>query len=125
MTSNACEQNDWCRSTTSSIVAWGIPIAGLILSSSLARSWMPIVWPVSLIWMGTACLLNVRRCGRLHCYTTGPFFYIMAVISALHGFEVVDLGPSGWSWISGITIVGGVGLTWVPELVFGRYRSST
>jgi hypothetical protein len=125
MTSNSCEQNDWCRNPTSCVIAWGIPIAGLILSSSLARDWMPIVWPVSLAWMGTACFLNVRRCGRLHCYTTGPFFFVMAIASALHGFGVIDLGPTGWSWISTITIVGGIALTWGPELVFGRYRSST
>ena len=124
MTSNACEQNDWCRNMTTCVIAWGIPIAGLILSSSLVRDWMAIVWPVSLVWMGTACLLNGRRCGRRHCYTTGPFFFVMALASALHGFGVIDLGPTGWNWISTITIVGGIALTWVPELIFGRYRSS-
>ncbi|NNF05265.1 MAG: hypothetical protein HKN21_00760 [Candidatus Eisenbacteria bacterium] len=85
---------------------------------------MAFVWPLFLTWMGTACLLNLRRCGRIHCYTSGPFFLIMAIISALHGFELVDLGPSGWSWISTITIVGGIALTWVPELALGRYRST-
>ena len=27
MTSNACEQNDWCRNTTSCVIAWGIPVS--------------------------------------------------------------------------------------------------
>src|SRR5205809_7561377 len=25
-------------------------------------------------FMGTVCLLNASRCGRIHCYLTGPFF---------------------------------------------------
>ena len=58
-------------------------------------------------------------------YTTGPFFYIMAIVSAIHGFEVVDLGSSGWNWISTITITGGIMLTYIPEMTLGRYRNSS
>ena len=125
MPTPSCQQNDWCSNPTSCLIVWGLPIGALILSASLTPAWMRIVWPVSLVWMGTGCLLNVRRCGRLHCYTTGPFFFVMAIASAVHGFGVVDLGPTGWNWISTITIIGGIVLTWLPELIFGRYRSST
>jgi len=29
--------------------------------------------------MGGACLVNAVRCGRLHCYVTGPFFLLGAI----------------------------------------------
>ncbi len=114
-------RNDWCHSPAS-IIAWGIPIAALILSGPLAPQWMGVIWPVSLAWMGTACVLNARRCSRVHCYITAVFFYGLAALAALYGFDVVDLGPMGWSWISGIAVVGGLTLTLVPEWVLGRYR---
>jgi hypothetical protein len=31
--------------------------------------------------MGVACIVNALRCGRVHCYLTGPFFLLMAVIA--------------------------------------------
>jgi hypothetical protein len=61
------------------------------------------------------------RCGRLHCYFTGPFFLLMAVASLLHGFGLVSLGSLGWLWIGLVTLVGGIGLTVVPERIWGQY----
>ena len=36
-----------------------------------------VVWTVALIWMGVACILNARRCGRTHCRYTGPYYLVM------------------------------------------------
>jgi hypothetical protein len=35
------------------------------------------VWTAALLWMGTACILNSRRCGRTHCRYTGPYYVAM------------------------------------------------
>jgi hypothetical protein len=72
--------------------------------------------------MGVACLLNAFRCGRIHCYLTGPFFILSAVTSLGYGIGLLPLGPSGWKWIGNTTIIGAIALTCIPELVFGRYR---
>lgn len=71
--------------------------------------------------MGIACLINARRCGRLHCFVTGPLFLIGAVATALDAFEITNLG--GWL-IAGIVAVGtviGYGLEWK----YGTYASSS
>jgi hypothetical protein len=54
--------------------------------------------------MGAACVANALRCGRMHCYLTGPFFLGMALVALLYGLGVVPLGGKGWNVI-GLTIV--------------------
>lgn len=58
----------------------------------------------------------------MHCYFTGPFFLLMAVVSFLHGAQVLPLGPHGWLYVGGVLLLGGVLLFVVPEWVWGRYR---
>ena len=55
------------------------------------------VWTVALSIMGAACITNAVRCGRTHCYITGPFFLVMAVLTLLYGVGVIPLGANGWS----------------------------
>jgi hypothetical protein len=86
---------------------------------------MPVVWPLAFLWMSVACALNARRCGRVHCYFTGAFFFVMATLSAIHGFELVNLGGDAWSWMGITAAVGGGALTFLPEMIWGRYRKST
>ncbi len=104
-------------------VIWGIPIAALVATGVLTNSSivMLVVWPLALAWMGAACLYNARRCGRLHCFITGPYFLVLAVLSLLHGSSTLSLGPDGWNWIGWATAIGGIGLTYVPEWIWGRY----
>jgi len=81
-----------------------------------------VLWTLSLGFMGTVCLLNASRCGRIHCYFTGPFFILGAVASLGYGIGLLPFGPSGWKWIGDITIIGAIVLSCIPELVLGRYR---
>src|SRR5215831_1774064 len=62
------------------------------------------------------------RCGRIHCYFTGPFFILAAVTSLTYGFGLLPFGPAGWKWIGNITITGAIVLSAIPELILGRYR---
>jgi hypothetical protein len=71
---------------------------------------------------GHSMLLNASRCGRIHCYFTGPFFILGAVTSLGYGIGLLPFGSSGWKWIGNITIVGAIVLSSIPELVLGRYR---
>jgi len=38
-----------------------------------------VAWTVALIWMGSACILNARQCGRTHCPYTGPYYLAMII----------------------------------------------
>lgn len=72
--------------------------------------------------MGAACLVNAARCGRLHCYFTGPYFLMLA------GGAVVaysfDAGNGHHSREALLLMLGLAPLlVWLPERLAGRtYR---
>ena len=113
-------RGDWARGT-SFILIWCLPIVFLALSAWMGGRFQLIAWPTVLAWMGAACLLNARRCRRLHCYLTGPYFLFLALTSLLYGLGVLPLGVRGWSMLSVALAVGGPFLFYVPERLFGRY----
>lgn len=111
-------RTDWA-SGLRGCLTWGIPAAVLIISPV---QYFVIVWPIVLTFMGVACLLNARRCGRIHCSVTGPFFLLLALVGLLYGLDVIPLGTTGWSMLSITLIVGGIVFICIPEWIFGRYR---
>lgn len=106
------------------IVVFWIPILAIAVTGYAhidyaIRTW---VWTVSCLVMSGGCLINAMRCGRLHCYWTGPFFLLGAIASLTYGLGLLPLGQSGWG-IIGYTLLGGiVFLTFLPEYFMGRYR---
>ncbi|TCD16730.1 hypothetical protein E0D97_01965 [Oricola cellulosilytica] len=110
------------RDWRSALLHWGIPIGAMVATIGVPHPGKTLVWIAALVWMGAACLMNARRCGRTHCYFTGPFFIVMTIPVALHGFEVVWLGPDGWKWLA-LTIGGLGGALWCgTEKLMGTYR---
>lgn len=107
--------------------AYGLPIAVLLVSGifSMPALLRAAIWAICLSVMGAACALNALRCGRTHCYFTGPFFFFMALLALLYGVGIVPLGRSGWNVIALSAVAGTVVLYYVPELLFGRYRSGS
>lgn len=114
---------DWASGPVGFGAVWGIPMVGLVLGGVFDLH--AYLWPPALAYMGGACLLNAMRCGRLHCYFTGPFFLATALAALAHGTGLVSLGDDGWRWIGGVVLVGGLGLTYLPEWVWGRYALRT
>lgn len=95
----------------------------MVVTGILASvGWRTFVWTAALSTMGAACVVNAVRCGRLHCYITGPFFFAIAVVTLLYGLGVVPLGRNGWSLIGLIVLVGAVALYCLPEIFWGKYR---
>ena len=113
-------RSDWASGLRGCLI-WGIPAAALFASP---QRYLFVVWPVLLTFMGAACILNARRCGRVHCYVTGPFFLLLAVLSLLYGVGVLPLGAHGWSRLSALLLIGSAVSICVPECFVGRYRSS-
>lgn len=116
--------NDWIADRKLFFIAWGMPIAALIIAITLIHPAKTLVWIVALVWMGTSCLANARRCGRRHCFYTGPYFLALAAIAGFHGFGVLPLGESGWLWLGIALGVGGYGLWVIPERLWGQYANT-
>jgi hypothetical protein len=96
-------------------------LAGLIASLvAPSIAWAAGAWSLALAWMGAGCLVNARRCGRLHCFFSGPILLVGALLAGL-----IALGPLDADAISLGAIVTGAlvlfGLTYAIELAFGRY----
>ena len=81
-----------------------------------ARDWMDR----GLVWLASLCLLNFARCHRVHCVFTGPYFLVLAMVSALAGFNVLPFGGDAWNLLGLAVLVGGVGLTYA-EMIWGHY----
>ena len=123
MTSEQAETtNDWVAGIRGSSFAWGLPIAAMVGAIFVDSTLKTVIWIVALTWMGGACLLNARRCGRTHCFYTGPFFLAMTIPVALHGFAILPFGPEGWRWLAITIVVGNGGIWFLTEKVWGRYR---
>ena len=108
----SCESSDWVSDSRTYALAWGLPGVILIVGIFLDPLTRTVMWAGALLWKGIACFANAARCGRTHCYFTGPYFLLVAFVTILHGFQVVSLGVNGWMWI-GLAIVGGTGFLWV------------
>jgi hypothetical protein len=121
---SACgsEQRDVLCSGTKMFLFWCLPAFAFALGFFAWPAVRTVLWTLSLGFMGTLCLLNASRCGRIHCYFTGPFFILGAMASLGYGIGLLPFGPSGWKWIGNITIIGAIVLSAIPEFVFGRYR---
>lgn len=114
-------QKDWTGSLRAYLVAWGIPSLVLIGTAFTEPIPHTLAWSGVLVWMGAACLMNARRCGRTHCAYTGPYYLILSVPVMLHGFGAVPLGQGGW-WVLGVLILFGGKVIWiVTEVLWGRY----
>jgi hypothetical protein len=106
----------------SACLLWCAPWVAFALGFSVPPRLRTALWTTSLAFMGVVCLVNARRCSRIHCLFTGPFFILGAIASLWYGLGFLPLGSSGWKWIGAVTIIGAIVLTCIPELVLGRYR---
>ena len=120
--SHNSQRRDALCSGTKMFLFWCVPSFAFALGFFVSPGLKTVLWTLSLGFMGTVCLLNASRCGRIHCYFTGPFFIVGAVTSLGYGIGLLPFGPSGWKWIGDITIIGAIVLSCIPELVLGRYR---
>ena len=116
------QQRDALCSGAKMFLFWCLPSFAFALGFFVSPGLKTVLWTLSLGFMGTVCLLNASRCGRIHCYFTGPFFIVGALASLGYGIGLLPFGPSGWKWIGDTTIIGAVVLSCIPELVLGRYR---
>jgi hypothetical protein len=112
---------DWLGSTRSSLLAWWIPLAGILAGLFVPTPLRAAIWTIALIWMGTACVLNARRCGRTHCRYTGPYYLAMIAPVLMLGSGVVSAGIFGWIVLGVIIVAGSKLIWWATERAWGKF----
>lgn len=81
------------------------------------------IWCMALLWMGAACMLNARRCGRVHCRYTGPYYLALVVPVLAAGTGAIDVGTAGWVVLAAMIFIGGKAIWWITETAWGSYRA--
>lgn len=97
---------------------WGVS-CGLVVIGLLWPGEHVWLWVLALLLAGSVCVTNASRCGRRHCYVTGPVYLLAALAILLDHAGMVTIG-GGWilAWVIGSMAVG-FGL----ERIRGTYRS--
>jgi hypothetical protein len=126
--SGAQESRDIFSDRFVTAAVYWLPVTALVVSAffDISKAWRGALWAVAFMTMGTACIVNALRCGRVHCYLTGPFFYLIAIVAVLHGLGIAPLSALSWNVMSLVAFVAGITLYYLPERLFGKYvqRSS-
>jgi len=120
----ACKSRDILSSRWRVFLLYWLPAIAMVAVGPLpiSSSWRAVVWTVALATMGAACTVNALRCGRVHCYLTGPFFLLMALVALSSGLGILHLGRNGWNLLSLIILIGAIVLWCLPEMFLGKYR---
>jgi hypothetical protein len=110
---------DWLSSPRTNLVAWWIPQAAILAGLFVPVPVRTAVWVIALTWMGTACILNARRCRRTHCRFTGPFY--LAMIIPLLTLGLVSYSVPAWLVLGAFIIFGDKVIWWATERAWGKF----
>jgi hypothetical protein len=115
------ELADWLHQPASLVVWWILPILTGVSTSFVSVS-LPaasFIWAGAFVWTGTGCLLNARRCSRLHCFISGPVLYLGAAAAGLVGLGVIS-GAHALDNVVWATAALAM-LSCLPEMFWGKY----
>ncbi len=112
---------DWLASVHTSLLAWWLPYAAIVVGLLVPASVRVVIWVIALVWMGTACILNARRCNRTHCRYTGPYYLAMIVPVMVVGAGVISVGTLGWFCLVAIIFGGSRLIWWATERAWGKF----
>jgi hypothetical protein len=115
-------RRDLVRQPLSFCLWWGLPIA-IGAAATLLRVSIQAgagLCAVLFAWMAAGCLLNARRCHRLHCYISGPVLLLGAIMAALVAFGMIRVSPQMFgNAVSAILVL--ALFSFVAEMVWKRY----
>lgn len=112
----SCKSRDLFRGRTA-VLLWGLPAVALMVGANWRHGLL--LWIPAFLVMGAACLTNAARCGRVHCYVTGPLLLLAAVYAALSAAHLVPMQAG--IFLDSILAV--ALLAFLAEIPFGRYRT--
>jgi hypothetical protein len=117
----ARNSRDWLRSPRTHLLAWWIPQAAIVAGLLAPVPVRSVIWVVALIWMGTACIINARRCGRTHCRYTGPYYLAMIAPVIVLGMSLVSATMYAWVALAGVILLGSKFIWWATERAWGKF----
>lgn len=112
---------DWVGSVRTNLLAWWLPHAALVAGLFVAVPVRTVIWTIALAWMGVACILNARRCGRTHCWFTGPYYLAMTLPALALGWGVVSARIYGWLILGVLIVAGSKIIWWATERAWGKF----
>jgi len=112
---------DWLRSPRTNLLAWWIPQAAIVAGLFVPAPGRTVIWIVALTWMGTACILNARRCGRTHCRYTGPYYLAMIAPVLVLASGVMSVDSYGWLILAVFILAGSKIIWWATERAWGEF----
>ena len=115
---------DWLNSAGTSFLAWWLPKLGIFVTILAAGPLRTVVWVVALLWMGVACILNAKRCGRTHCRYTGPYYLAMILPVLALASGPISASIYMWAAFALLILVGGWVIRWITEQKWGRYSNA-
>ena len=110
MLSEACARNDLVERNISWLL-WRVPLVAFVIGVMLPAPARTLLWVPAFLVAGVSCAVNARRCGRFHCFMTGPL-YLLAAVATLAG--------APWGWIA-VSVVGGTIAAYAIEFGRGKY----
>lgn len=110
---------DWVGSVGSYGLVWGLPLSAMAASLFADVPARTAIWTAALVWMGTACLLNARQCGRTHCRFTGPFYLVMVMPVLAAG--IIAAGLYAWFALGALIVLGSKAIWWATERAWGKF----
>jgi hypothetical protein len=119
--SNIDISRDWLGTVRSGMLAWGLPHAALVFGLFVDVPARTAIWLVALAWMGAACLLNARRCGRTHCRFTGPYYLAMMIPVLVFGSGLVLVSLYAWIALGTVIVLGSKLIWWGTERAWGKF----
>jgi hypothetical protein len=122
MTNKIASQKDWASQPVSICLWWGAPVA---IGAAVGLLHLPFregagICAALFLWMAAGCLLNARRCHRVHCYISGPVLLLGAIFAALAALGVVNVSPRFFGNAVSAVLVLAL-LSFVPEFLWKRY----
>jgi hypothetical protein len=103
------------------MAAWWVPHAAILAALFLSVPVRAVVWTVALIWMGSACILNARQCGRTHCRYTGPYYLAMIIPVLVIASSGVSANFYGWIVVGVVIVAGSKIIWWATERAWGKF----
>lgn len=109
--------------TPAALWIWCLPIGVVLFATSvwnghqLPATLTGVILTIATAWMGVACYLNGRNCGRTHCKIDGILLPLLSLVGILNLVGVTSFGWNVYSAAFWIILF----ISFVPEFFGVRY----